>query len=365
MNEALITIIIATYNRPDALKVCLNSVVLQIFKDWKIIVIGDNCDDRTEKVVLSINDTRIEYINLPERFGEQSGPNSIGIALADTKYLAFLNHDDIWLQNHLEYGINILENSDCDFFIGGTAYSRYLEYLDNEVVIHVDEINTSSRNIVDFIKLGSTKFEPASSWIINTNKAKQIGFWSYYEEIYRPPIADYILRAWRENSKFYFSKEVTVWAVVTHYRNSVSRAYNYQSIEHELIQHILNSNTFEEIRNSLEAKLLDWNCMPRVNKNNILNEYDKKIPRKNIRYFIQWPIQQLCFNIITAYLYKVTGKDIYSLIAKFKHHEKGFVLYRLIKFRTGDAPLTKPNIENILKQLDTRPSKKKLFNNLR
>ena len=113
-----VTIVIATYNRPDVLRIAIQSIILQTFSEWKILVIGDNCEEETEKAVNSFQDSRIRYINLPDRIGTQSGPNSVGIALAKTKYIAFMNHDDIWLQDHLEYGITTLEETKSDFFIG-------------------------------------------------------------------------------------------------------------------------------------------------------------------------------------------------------------------------------------------------------
>ena len=359
-SKALVTIIVATYNRPDALATCLRTVLLQTVKNWKLIVIGDNCDDRTEEVVLSTNDARIEYINLSDRFGEQSGPNSVGIALTDTKYLAFLNHDDVWLSNHLEYGINILENNDVDFFIGGAAYSRFIEYVDKDIVIHVDEINTSSRSPVKIFNHAVSQCEPASSWIIETTKAKEIGYWKYFAETHRAPISDYFLRAWRQNCKFYFSKDVTVWAVVTHYRNDVEQAYSYESKEHALIAHTLSSNTCEEVRELLKQKQLAWDTMPSSHKADILLAYSQVRPQKKrlerIKHLIKWPIRTLFYNVITAYFYKFTGKDIFGFIEELKGHKKGSDLLSVIKIRTGTAPLNKPNMEEIIKRVKKRPS---------
>lgn len=358
MNKAQVTIIVATYNRPDALKACLNSAILQTFKNWKLIVIGDNCDDRTEKVISSINDVRIKYINLPHRFGEQSGPNSIGISIAETKYLAFLNHDDVWLQKHLQQGITILEENDYDFFIGGTAYSRFVEHVGNEVVIHVDEINTSFRSPLDFFNHSVSKYEPASSWIVKTSKAKEIGFWNYYSETHRTPISDYLLRAWRSNSKFYFAQEVTVWAVVTHYRNSINKAYSHQSDEHGVIELTLNSNTFNEVQKLLEKKLLDWNSIPSIKKNNILDAYNTIRPRQKklnqVIYYIKWPVRKLFYNMMTAYFYKVTGKDIYCMMEEIRGHRKGRGIFKIIGIRTGDIPTVKPNIEEFTKEYKRR-----------
>jgi len=43
-----VTVVISTYNRSEVLKIAIKSVILQTFSNWKILVIGDNCDHETE-----------------------------------------------------------------------------------------------------------------------------------------------------------------------------------------------------------------------------------------------------------------------------------------------------------------------------
>jgi len=90
-----VSIVMATYNRPSVLAFAIESVLAQEFADWELIVVGDACADQTAALVSSYGDPRISYVNLTTNFGEQSGPNNVGIARARGTYVAFLNHDDI------------------------------------------------------------------------------------------------------------------------------------------------------------------------------------------------------------------------------------------------------------------------------
>jgi len=110
----LISIIIATYNRSNVLAVAIESVLSQTLDDWEAIVVGDACTDDTEDVVRSFDDPRIRFLNLAENCGEQSGPNNHGMGLARGRYIAFLNHDDIWLPDHLEVCREGLEAAEAD-----------------------------------------------------------------------------------------------------------------------------------------------------------------------------------------------------------------------------------------------------------
>ncbi|OVE80458.1 hypothetical protein BVY01_00290 [bacterium I07] len=105
----LVSIIVATYNRSNILYYALSSLIKSIFQEWECIVVGDACTDDTENVISSLGDSRIRFVNLKENFGEQSGPNNYGCELARGKYIAFLNHDDMWFPDHLTSCISYIE----------------------------------------------------------------------------------------------------------------------------------------------------------------------------------------------------------------------------------------------------------------
>ena len=88
--DSVVTIIIAAYHRHCSLNIALKSIYRQTYPHWQVLVIADCCDkDFRDNVDLS--DNRVRFINLPRRCGNQYGPNSVGIHLADSGYIAFLN----------------------------------------------------------------------------------------------------------------------------------------------------------------------------------------------------------------------------------------------------------------------------------
>jgi glycosyltransferase involved in cell wall biosynthesis len=105
-----VTVIIATYNRSAVLRQALSSVLRQTMVDFELLVIGDGCTDDSEKVVCSITDPRVRWINLPSNTGHQAGPNNRGLAEARGEFIAYLGHDDLWLGHHLECMVAALES---------------------------------------------------------------------------------------------------------------------------------------------------------------------------------------------------------------------------------------------------------------
>lgn len=356
--KPIVSVIIPTYNRPDVLKIAINSVVHQTNPDWILYVIGDNCDDRTSKVVQEFEDERIKYINLTDRFGEQSGPNSIGIAIAETKYLAFLNHDDIWLKDHLELGVALLDETQYDFYLGGIANSAFFERNEADLKIYVDHLSSKKRKPVDFFKQKILSYEPASSWIMEVSFAKKIGYWKYYDEIFRVPIEDYILRAWREGAKFYFSDKISVWYILTHHQNQKNaNSYDYQSNEHTVINNLLSTKTSDDIRVFLNERYLEWKELDGTKKEMLIGQTSfgknkQKTYTLRDRFYLlrKSLLNELVFSSLSAYLYKYLGLDMYHAISILKKKQKGEYMNSAILKRTGVRP-QKPDKEMVIKRV--------------
>jgi hypothetical protein len=112
--EPLISIPIPTYRSPDTLcDRALASVIAQTHDNWEAIVVGDHCGDDTERRVAAIGDPRIRFHNLGVRENDPddpwerwavsgSVPRSVGIGMANGRWIAPLSHDDAWDPDHLE-----------------------------------------------------------------------------------------------------------------------------------------------------------------------------------------------------------------------------------------------------------------------
>src|SRR5258708_11567416 len=110
-----VTVIVATYNRSNILRYAISTVLWQTRADWELLVVGDGCTDDSAEVVAGFDDPRIRYVDLSPRVGDQSGPTNAGIALARGRYVALLNHDDLWFPDHLERALETLERTGADF----------------------------------------------------------------------------------------------------------------------------------------------------------------------------------------------------------------------------------------------------------
>jgi GT2 family glycosyltransferase len=108
----MITIAITTYNRPKFLEECLKSALTQDFSsEWKILV-SDNSDknfkiEGPETLKILLNNEKVRYVKNKLKGLNQNFNNCI--FECDTKYIFFLNDDDIVYSNFLKDASQVID----------------------------------------------------------------------------------------------------------------------------------------------------------------------------------------------------------------------------------------------------------------
>ena len=118
-----VSVVIPTYNRATLLGRSIKSVLNQTFQDFEIIVVDDASADKTEEVVLSIGDPRIQYLKHETNRGGAAARNT-GIKAAKGEFIAFQDSDDEWLSDKLEKQVKILANAPPNVGVVYTGFWR-------------------------------------------------------------------------------------------------------------------------------------------------------------------------------------------------------------------------------------------------
>lgn len=100
---ALVSIITPAYNCKNTIKYTYESIVLQTFSDWEWIIIDDCSIDDSFLLLkeLSKKDSRIIVLQTELNSGSAAARN-IGLRHAHSKYITFIDSDDIFDNNYLE-----------------------------------------------------------------------------------------------------------------------------------------------------------------------------------------------------------------------------------------------------------------------
>lgn len=114
-----ITIIIPAYNSSQYLNDALESVVNQRLPDYEIIVVDDGSTESENKRLKEILANYDHAKLATKKNGGAASARNFGAKNATGKYLAFLDSDDIWLENKINSQLQILKNdNDVGLVVG-------------------------------------------------------------------------------------------------------------------------------------------------------------------------------------------------------------------------------------------------------
>lgn len=102
-----VSVVIPTYNSAHYLIEAVESVLVQTYQDFEILVIDDGSTDETKKTMRRYRD-RVQYIH--QQNGGVAVARNRGIAESRGRYVAFLDADDTWLPHKLERQLAALQH---------------------------------------------------------------------------------------------------------------------------------------------------------------------------------------------------------------------------------------------------------------
>lgn len=92
--KANVTIVTPVYNTQDYIHRCVKSILGQKGVDLRLILIDDGSTDRSSRILrqYALDDKRVLFVQ--KQNGGQGGARNLGISLADSKYVYFVDSDD-------------------------------------------------------------------------------------------------------------------------------------------------------------------------------------------------------------------------------------------------------------------------------
>ncbi len=176
-----IDIIMPAYNCEKYVKYAINSVKGQTISNWKLTIIEDASTDNTLKVInKNIKDIqeKVALIKLQKNVGVAEARN-IGIEKSDSRYIAFLDADDVWNKEKLEKQIKFMKENKYKFTY--TLYSylkngrekqvkyfpkhlKYKQALGNTYILTSTVMIDTEKISKEIIKMPNIQSEDTATW---------------------------------------------------------------------------------------------------------------------------------------------------------------------------------------------------------
>ncbi len=242
----LVTVVMAAYNRSNVLRCAIESVRRSSFTDWELLVVDDASTDDTEAVVRSFeDDPRIRYIGLPENSGDQAVPNNEGCRLARGQYVAFLNHDDLWFDDHLAKALEILEQGDTDWVFS----PGFVIYDEDDIRLH--GVTESGRYDP---RSYAGKDIPGCFWLVKREVLNELGGWHKHGDELLAPSQELLIRGFRAGKRIVMVPAITA----IHFPTSASSRKDcyLRRDESEQVEYLGRMATEDRLRETLLMKAL-------------------------------------------------------------------------------------------------------------
>ena len=166
MNDS-VDIILPNYNSSKFISKTIFSILSQTFTNWRLIIIDDASDEKTIKKLKKFKKFKnIKIFYLKKNQGTAYCRN-FGLKKTKSKFIAFMDSDDLWTRNKLKTQIYFMNKNKYEF-----TYSYYKTI--NENGITLNKILTPIKfNFNSFIKNTSIA---TSTMIIKRNLISNIKF---------------------------------------------------------------------------------------------------------------------------------------------------------------------------------------------
>ena len=141
MNK-LVSIITPSFNSSRFIEECIDSVLLQTYDNWELLIVDDCSSDNSCEIIRKYDNNRISLIKLEKNVGAAEARN-IALRRVKGKYIAFLDSDDLWESQKLEKQISFMETEGIAF-----SFSTYQPISEDGLklysIIHAPKVVTYS-----------------------------------------------------------------------------------------------------------------------------------------------------------------------------------------------------------------------------
>jgi len=163
----LVSIIIPVHKTIDYFKSCVESTLLQSYKDIEVLIAcNGELEIQTCKDFLNRNDPRLIY--LKTKSGRHNARNEALLA-AKGKYIQFLDYDDLLFFRKIEIQVSLLENSDSKETISITKWKKFKNELSEAYNFPYNNIfeeeKIDAKKLIQKLSLNGG-FIATASWLI-------------------------------------------------------------------------------------------------------------------------------------------------------------------------------------------------------
>jgi len=185
----IVSVVIPAFNARAFISDAIDSVLAQNVANIEIIIINDHSTDSTLSVLEEYRDKIVIITN--EKNSGASFSRNQGIKAAKGKYIAFLDADDIWVENKLSRQLELInKHPDSEFVFGSALFTLYEDY--DEAMLSVGKVKGEAASIKTLNDIFSNPYLSTSTMLVSKALCIDVGL--FREDLKTAEDIDFCLR---------------------------------------------------------------------------------------------------------------------------------------------------------------------------
>ena len=142
----LVSIVMPNYNSEKYVRATIQSVIAQTYQNWELLFVDDCSTDHSLDIVRAFGDPRIKIFENEKNSGAAVSRN-YALRMAQGKWIAFLDSDDLWEPEKLEKQLAFMVEKGYHFTY---TYYRVCNNGEWEDIIRVSPKKVTRRKLYNY-----------------------------------------------------------------------------------------------------------------------------------------------------------------------------------------------------------------------
>ncbi len=117
-HKPILTVFVLTYNRANYLKLTIQSILEQTYKDFCLVILDNASNDNTEETIKCFKDNRIIYIR------HADGNGNFALKMVSTPYFILFHDDDLMMPHFIEKELETIQKYDFDIL---SSFAKHID----------------------------------------------------------------------------------------------------------------------------------------------------------------------------------------------------------------------------------------------
>lgn len=253
----MFSVVIPLYNKELSIRNTIRSVLDQTFPDFEILVVNDGSTDSSAAIVEEFDDPRIRLIHQKNQ-GVSAARNK-GIEKANHEWVAFLDGDDIWKENHLSEVLRSMKLFPGEYVYVNSCFrieddhkigERFLQGEIIKINDYFVRVYDNTLICTNGIVVKKSCFEKVGTFSSAISFGEDLDLWARLARKYSIIKNDTITSLYRLNAENRSNLSITVYTTIA-YQIDLSLRYNkdefkyYERLYHKRVAYFIAKRDFK------------------------------------------------------------------------------------------------------------------------